>query len=121
MAATMPKASKGGFNTYLAYSGSDPQTAQFFEGISGKVIETQKNAIHEHKEERHEYNLLNADAIRRIVDSQAIMVSANKNPAMLETVPFFANPRMRKIPTRYGPAHIAGTTTRAPIKKVPLQ
>lgn len=112
---------QGGFNTYLAYSGSDPQTAQFFEGISGKVIETQKNAIHENKEERHEYNLLNADAIRRIGDAQAIMVSANKNPAILETVPFFANPRMRKLPHRYGSATIAGTTTRAPIKKVPLQ
>jgi len=112
---------QGGFNTYLAYSGSDPQTAQFFEVISGKVIETQKNYLHEHKEERHEYNLLNADAIRRIGDSQAIMVSANKNPAILETVPFFANSRMRKLPHRYGSVSIAGTKARAPIKKVPLQ
>ena len=88
--------------------------------MSGKVIETQKNAVHEYKEERHEYNLLNSDAIRRIGDAQAIMVSANKNPAILETLPYFANPRMRRIPGRYGPAYIAGTQARAEIKKVPL-
>ena len=111
---------QGGFNTYLAYSGSDPQTAQFFETISGKVIETQKNHIHEYKQERHEYNLLNADAIRRIEDTQAIIVSANKNPALIETVPFFQNPRLRKLPHRYGPAHIAGAASKPPIKRVPL-
>lgn len=111
---------QGGFNTYLAYSGSDPQTALFFEGISGKVIETQKNAVHEFKEERHEYNLLNADAIRRIADSQAIMVSANKNPAILETVPYFENPRMRRIPQRYGSAQSLDFGDKAVVKKVPL-
>jgi type IV secretion system protein VirD4 len=111
---------QGGFNTYLAYSGSDPETASFFEEISGRVIEIQKNKLEEYKEERHEYNLLNADAIRRIGDAQAIMVSANKNPAILETVPFFKNPRLRKVPTRYGAAHITSANAAAPVQKVPL-
>lgn len=111
---------QGGFNTYLAYSGADLDTARFFEEIAGRVVEVQKNRLDEHKEERHEYNLLNADAVRRIGASQAIMVSANQNPALLETVPYFANPSLRRVPARYGAARLEGGEMPALPKKVPL-
>jgi hypothetical protein len=81
---------QGGFNTYLTYSGADPETARFFETIAGKVIETRRDKIEDITAQRYEYNLLNSDAVRRITDHQAVLVSANKNPAIIETEPYFA-------------------------------
>jgi type IV secretory pathway TraG/TraD family ATPase VirD4 len=36
---------QGGFGSYLTYSGADPQTAQFFENVSGRVVEKQKTRL----------------------------------------------------------------------------
>ena len=111
---------QGGFNTYLTYSGADPETARFFEAIAGKVIETRRDKIEDITQQRHEYNLLNADAVRRIGNHQAVMVSANKNPGILETRAFFEDRRLRKIPARFGPAFIPKTRESGRIKRVPL-
>lgn len=111
---------QGGFNTYLAYSGSDPETARFFQEVAGKVIEVSRNKLEELKEQRQEYNLLNADAVRRIEDHQAVLVSANKNPAIIETLPYFQHGRYSKVPKRFGMAHVKGATEHIRIKKVPL-
>lgn len=111
---------QGGFNTYLAYSGSDQETARFFQDISGKVIETSRNRIEELNEQRHEYNLLNADAVRRIADNQAVLVSSNKNPAIIETTAYFQHGRYGRVPKRFGPAHISRSSQTARIKRVPL-
>lgn len=111
---------QGGFNTYLAYSGSDQETAQFFEAVSGKVIETRRNTIEEIIEQRYEYNLLNADAIRRIGTSQAVLVSANQNPGIIETMPYFQHGRFKRIPNRYQLALIPQHGGRDAIKRVGL-
>lgn len=111
---------QGGFNTYLTYSGADPETARFFEGIAGKVIETRRDKIEDITQQRHEYNLLNADAVRRIGDSQAVMVSANKNPGLIETRGYFQHRKLSRIPKRYGPAHLGNETSSAKIKRVLL-
>ena len=55
-----------------------------------------------------EYNLLNADEVRRIEKSQAILLSSNQNPALLETLGYFENRQMRGVAKRYGQARIAG-------------
>jgi len=112
---------QGGFNTYLAYSGSDQETAKFFEAIAGKVIEVRKDKIEDITQQRHEYNLLNADAIRRIQDHEALLVSANKNPAIIPTVGYFQNRSLAKIPKRYGAAYLSKANTNTTIKRVPLQ
>jgi type IV secretory pathway TraG/TraD family ATPase VirD4 len=109
---------QGGFNTYLTYSGADPQTAQLFETVAGKVIEVRKDKIEDITQQRHEYNLLNADAVRRIGDSQAVMVSTNKNPCLLETRPYFADRRLSRIPARFGPAHLRGPSGVPPVKRI---
>ncbi len=57
---------QGGFTTYLTYSGSDPETARFFEQVSGKVIEHTEAEDADAQSQHHEYNLLNADAVRRL-------------------------------------------------------
>jgi type IV secretory pathway TraG/TraD family ATPase VirD4 len=111
---------QGGFNTYLAYSGSDPETARFFQEVAGKVIEVSRNKLEELKEQRQEYNLLNADAVRRIEDHQAVLVSANKNPAIIETLPYFQHGRYGKVPKRFGMAHISGKTQGVQAVRVPL-
>lgn len=111
---------QGGFNTYLAYSGSDPETARFFQEVAGKVIEVSRNKLEELKEQRQEYNLLNADAVRRIEDHQAVLVSANKNPAIIETLPYFQHGRYGKVPKRFGVAHLSGKTQAVQTVRVPL-
>ncbi len=111
---------QGGFTTYLCYSGSDQETARFFEAVAGKVIDIRKDKLEEVKEHRHEYNLLNADAVRRIGDAQAVLVSANKNPAILETLPYFAHRRYAKIPARFGKAHVKGAAGQVRTKRVSL-
>jgi type IV secretory pathway TraG/TraD family ATPase VirD4 len=111
---------QGGFNTYLAYSGSDPETARFFQEVAGKVIEVSRNKLEEVKEQRQEYNLLNADAVRRIEDHQAVLVSANKNPAIIETLPYFQHGRYGKVPKRFGMAHLSGKTQAVQTVRVPL-
>jgi len=111
---------QGGFNTYLTYSGADPETARFFQDIAGKVIETRRDKIEEITQQRHEYNLINADAVRRIGDDQAILVSANKNPALLATQAYFQDGRLRKISQRFGQAHISQPGGSGAPKRVPL-
>ena len=41
----MARSTQNGFNTDLTYAGSDPETAQFFERVIGKVRERQKNVF----------------------------------------------------------------------------
>ena len=114
------KSIQGGFNTYLTYSGADPETAGFFEEIAGRVIETRLNKIEDMSQQRQEFNLLNADAVRRIGDNQAVIVSANKNPGLIETRGYFEDRRLKKIPGRFGPAFIPKIQTSEQIKRVPL-
>ena len=111
---------QGGFGSYLTYSGADPQTAQFFESVSGRVVEKQKNKIEDIREYRTEYSLLDAGTVRTLSDEQAVFVSANQHPAILNTLPFFANRRMASIPKRFGQATIVGAS-QGSVKRVPLQ
>lgn len=111
---------QGGFTTYLCYSGSDQETACFFEAIAGKVIEVRRDKIEDVTQQRHEYNLLPADAVRRLGDQQALLVSANKNPAIIDTLGYFQHRKLSRIPKRYGVAHLSKPKIAASIKRVPL-
>lgn len=86
---------QGGFTTYLTYSGSDPETARFFEQVSGRVIEHTEAEELEGQSQHHEYNLLNADAVRRLSQDEALLVSGNRYPAILKTRPYFLGRRFR--------------------------
>lgn len=110
---------QGGFGSYLTYSGADPQTAQFFESVSGRVVEKQKNRVEDFREYRTEYSLLDAGTVRTLADDQAVFVAANQHPAILSTQPYFANRRLAKFPSRYGQAVIS-QTARQDVKRVPL-
>lgn len=111
---------QGGFMAYLAYAGSDQDTASFFEAIAGKVVDVRREKIENVTQQRQEYNLLNADEVRRIGDTQAILVSANRHPALLETTPYFVHRRYSKIPRRFGAARITGAVQPNQVKRVKL-
>lgn len=111
---------QGGFMTYLAYAGSDQDTARFFEAIAGKVVDVRREKIEDVLQQRQEYNLLNADEVRRIGDTQAILVSANRHPALLETTPYFVHRNFSKIPSRFGAAKISGSAASGRVKRVEL-
>ena len=113
------KSIQGGFNSYLTYSGSDPETARFFEGLSGRVIEHQ-NARDEHETARHhEHNLLNADSIRCIGEDEAILISGNRHPARLRTLPYFKSGRFRSV-SKQAPEAKSEIRVTGQVKWVPI-
>jgi type IV secretory pathway TraG/TraD family ATPase VirD4 len=84
---------EGGINSKLFYSGASDKTAETIEKILGKVIhqETYHTERNEERTSRNEYNLLNADEIRTLPDNQAIFLTGNKKPILLDVLPFFKN------------------------------
>ena len=88
----------GGFNNAMTLSGSDPETARFFQDISGKVRERQRRDFSTNPQDNYrEFNLLNADEIRTIASEEALLVSANRMPVRFKTVPYFENPQFQKL------------------------
>lgn len=53
-------------------------------------------------------------------DTQAILVSANRHPALLETTPYFVHRRYSKIPRRFGAARITGAVQSSRVKRIAL-
>ena len=72
----------GGCRTRLVYSGLDVETSKMVQEMLGKVVVEQKNSGTKH---RREDNLMNADQIRRIDENQALCVSSNRPPVLLDT------------------------------------
>ena len=81
----------GGFNTYLTYAGADPETARFFESIIGRVRERSRQNRDDKQEKYQEYNLLNSNEVRTITNHQALIVSSNRDPVLLNVLPHYAN------------------------------
>ena len=78
----------GGFNSYLTYSGSDPETASFFEEDywprSGKDSPVK---FLDHIDEYRDYYLMHANEIRTMEKDQVLIVSSNKKPRLAECDP----------------------------------
>ena len=91
------RAIQGGFNTYLTFAGSDPETALFFERVIGKVRERQRNDIEKIVDQYREYNLLNANEVRTMKSSEALIVSTNRNPVLIPSVPYFEERRFARL------------------------
>lgn len=89
----------------MTYPGADPQTAAFFEGIAGKVRERQKESWTKHTDHYREYNLLNASEVRTMPGDTALIVSANRQPLLLKTKPYFAVPQFMSL-AKLGPARL---------------
>lgn len=81
----------GGFSSYLTYAGSDLITTDYFQNMAGIVRERQKKKLTDTTDTYREYKLLNSDEIRRMGEHQALFVTKNQNPAILNIKPFFVN------------------------------
>ena len=98
MELIMPNPFKGGFKTYITYSGSDASTAASLKRCRARRVMWDKKKLEDIKEYRQEFNLMNAGDLRTLPEHQAYVVTGNMHPMVLNTVPFFANRRMvRKV------------------------
>jgi type IV secretory pathway TraG/TraD family ATPase VirD4 len=95
---------EGGINSKLFFSGTSQKTAQAIEKMLGKVI-----SYNDEGKSRSEYNLLNADEIRTLPDNQAFLLTGNKNPILLDVLPYFQNSKFKNKPNM-GEAHIPANT-----------
>jgi len=101
----------GGFSTYMTLHSGNHETNKFFEELGGKVVETRRRDILDNRVERHEYNLVNQDEIRRMADDQALVVYKNKHAMQITLLPHYKNKKFRvakefgklrvKVPPRY--------------------
>ena len=79
----------GGFGFYITYSGSDTETALYFENMIGKVRETQRREYTDLVNEYREFNLIHAAEIRQIEDQQQLIVSSNRKPVILHNTRYY--------------------------------
>lgn len=87
---------QGAINTNICLSGADPETAGYFSRLAGRVRERQTRDEEKELEDYREYNLLNADDIRRMQDDEALVISKNRQPVKLNITPYFKNRRFLK-------------------------
>jgi type IV secretory pathway TraG/TraD family ATPase VirD4 len=89
---------EGGINSKLFFAGTNQRTAQAIEGMLGRVI--RQEVYHTSRDEeitsRSEYNLLNANEIRTLPENQAIFLTGNKSPILLDVLPYFRNSRFKR-------------------------
>ncbi len=89
---------KGGFATYLTYSGSDPETTQFFELIMGRSRITQYSGGSKGFDEKYrEENLMNSAEVRMLEDDEVLIVSSNRQPAKIRTKAYFEQAKLNRI------------------------
>ncbi len=79
----------GGFSSYLTYAGSDLMTTDYFQNMVGVVRERQKKYLTDTTDTYREYKLLNSDEIRRMDEHQALFLTRNQNPVILDIKPYF--------------------------------
>ncbi len=99
------KSIQGGFNTYLTYAGADPETANFFENIMGRVRERQTKEFFDTTNEYREYNLMNAGEIRMLDSESVLVVSGNKQAIQIPATPYFENWKFKRQ-TKKGALHM---------------
>jgi type IV secretory pathway TraG/TraD family ATPase VirD4 len=92
---------QGGFGTQIAYAGSDPETASFFERIIGRTrVYQYQDPTHptaqSHMENYREQNLLNSNEIRTMKDDEVLIVSGNQDPIKIPSRPYFQVGRMKR-------------------------
>ena len=104
---------QGGFSTYITYSGSDPETVKLFEKLTGRVRERQKKELDDIIDTYKEYNLMNANEVRTIKKDQALLVSTNNNPVLLDSKGYYELRQYLRY-TRKGAEPMPTTPKQAP-------
>ena len=97
----------GGFHTSLAFAGSDPETALFFERIIGKTRYYQTTDYLNHLEQYREQSLFLSNEIRTMNDDQTLIVSGNQNPILIPSKGYFQVGWMKRA-TKKPPVVVQG-------------
>ena len=82
---------KGGLGSYLVLSGADYVTAKEISDIIGKKLLIQRNNFTEIEQQYHELTLLTPDQIRTLGSNQAVFLSKNRHPIIIDITPFYQN------------------------------
>jgi type IV secretion system protein VirD4 len=105
------KAIRAGIGSSLVFKGGDLDTNTEYSKIIGKRVITQRNNFTDIVEQYTELELLAADQFRTMNDNQAVYISKNKHPTIVECVPFF-NSRKYTGLTRRTPALCSGQSVK---------
>ncbi len=86
---------EGGVGSRMVYGGADTRTTGWVQSMLGKMVFREYDAAGpvRHREE----NLMNADRVRTLGDRQAVYVFRNREAALLNTVPWYDNPRLARL------------------------
>lgn len=111
---------EGGIASKLFYAGADVKTAKEIEKMLGTVI---RDEVHTGQNgtstSKRQFNLLNSDEITRLKDNQAIFLTENKDPILLDTVPCYNNIFMKnKLSSR--PVQYDENIIDDPLELIPL-
>lgn len=109
---------QGGFNTAIAYAGSDPETALFFERIIGKTRYYQVSDYMNHMEHYREQNLFNSNEIRTMKTEEVLIVSGNQDPILIPSKGYFEVGRLKRATSK--PPAPAESSSMKPLQYVPL-
>ncbi|MFI3222673.1 MAG: type IV secretory system conjugative DNA transfer family protein [Methylococcaceae bacterium] len=85
------EAIKGGIGSYLILSGADYSTAKEISDIIGKRLLIQRNNLTDIEKHYHELTLLTPDQIRTLGNQQAVFLSKNRHPILVNITPFYQN------------------------------
>lgn len=85
------EAIKGGIGSYLVLSGADYVTAKEISDIIGKMLLIQRNNLTDIEKHYHELTLLTPDQIRTLSNNQAVFLSKNRHPIIVNITPYYDN------------------------------
>lgn len=113
------EAIKGGIGSYIVFSGADYSTGKEISDVIGKRILVDKKSNFVSEEHYREMTLLSPDQIRTLKANNAVFVSKNRHPIILETVPFYQHSSFKSYVKR-PPYQIPVTTIRDDVKFVKI-
>jgi len=93
------KAIKSGIGSSLIYKGGDLDTTLEYAKIIGKRVIVQRNNFMDVVDQFTELELFASDQLRTMSDNQAMFISKNKHPIIIQYHNFFSNRKFSKLTT----------------------
>ncbi len=87
----------GAFTTNICFSASNVPTAEYFSKLSGIVRERQIHKSDDLTTTLKEYNLLNADEVRRMKEDEILVISKNRQAGLFKSQAFYENRFFNKV------------------------
>lgn len=91
---------KGGIGSYIIFSGADYSTAKEMSDIIGKKLLIERNNLTDIENRYQELTLLSPDQIRTLKLSQAVFLSKNRHPLIVDITPFYEHSSFKSFVRR---------------------